>query len=71
MLNNNHSMLHIIDLCVVFIFTTFWGRRGRDRIVVEFITTCAISAYHHYRHEFEFRSGEAYPLQHYVIKTIQ
>jgi len=23
------------------------GRRGRDRIVVGFTTTCAISAYHH------------------------
>jgi len=22
-------------------------RRGRDRMVVEFTTTCAISAYHH------------------------
>ena len=24
-----------------------WGRRGRDRMVVGFTTTCAISAYHH------------------------
>jgi len=24
-----------------------WGRRGRDHIVVGFITTCAISDYHH------------------------
>jgi hypothetical protein len=23
------------------------GRRGRDRMVVGFTTTCAISAYHH------------------------
>jgi hypothetical protein len=23
------------------------GRRGRDRLVVGFTTTCAISAYHH------------------------
>ena len=23
-----------------------WGRRGRDRMVVGFTTTCAISAYH-------------------------
>ena len=68
MLNNNHSLLHITHLCVVFIFTTFWGRRGRDCIVVEFITTYAISAYHHYCYEFESRSGEVYPLQHYVIK---
>jgi len=24
-----------------------WGRHGRDHMVVEFTTTCAISAYHH------------------------
>ena len=24
-----------------------WGRRGRDRMVVGFTTTCTISAYHH------------------------
>jgi hypothetical protein len=29
------------------------GRRGRDRIVVGFTTTHAISAYHHLRCEFE------------------
>ena len=35
---------------VVFIprlFTYFRGLRGRDRMVVEFTTTYAISAYHH------------------------
>jgi len=31
------------------------GRRGRDRMVVEFTTTCAISTYHHLRYEFESR----------------
>jgi hypothetical protein len=29
------------------------GRRRRDRIVVGFTTTCAISAYHHQSCEFE------------------
>jgi len=24
-----------------------WGRRGRDRMVIGFITTYALSAYHH------------------------
>jgi hypothetical protein len=24
-----------------------WGRRGRDRMIVGFTTTCAISAYNH------------------------
>jgi hypothetical protein len=38
------------------------GRRGRDRMVVGFITTYAISC------EFESRSGEVYSIQHYVIK---
>jgi len=28
-------------------------RRGRDRMVVAFTTTCVISAYHHYSCEFE------------------
>jgi len=31
-------------------------RRGRDRMVVGFTTTCAISAYHHLSCEFEPRS---------------
>jgi hypothetical protein len=26
---------------------TIMGRRGRERMVVGFTTTCAISAYHH------------------------
>ena len=40
------------------------GRRGRDRMVVWFTTTYAISAYHHWWCEFESRSG------HYVIKFV-
>jgi hypothetical protein len=32
-------------------------RRGHDRMVVGFTTTYAISSYHHYRYEFESRSG--------------
>ena len=34
----------------------FKGCRGRDRMVVVFTITCAISAYHHYSCEFEPRS---------------
>jgi len=41
------------------------GRRDRNRMVVGFTTTCAISAYHHYSCEFEPRS-----IQHYVIKLV-
>ena len=40
-------------------------RRGRDRIVVGFITTYAIRVYHC---EFEPRSGEVNSIQHYLIK---
>ena len=36
-------------------------RRGRDRMVVGFTTTYAISAYHHYCCEFELRSWRDVP----------
>ena len=45
-------------------------RRFRDRMVAGFITTYAISAYHHQRCEFESSSGEVYSIQHYVIKFV-
>ena len=45
-------------------------RRGRDRMVVELTTTCAICAYHQYHCEFEPVHGEVYSIQHYVIKFI-
>ena len=41
---------------VIHLHSTRWGRRGCDRMVVGFIATCAISAYHHYNCEFEPRS---------------
>jgi hypothetical protein len=43
------------------------GQCGRDRYVVGFTTTYAISAYHHWC-EFESRSGRS--VQHYVIKFV-
>ena len=43
------------------------GCRGRDRMVVGFIITYAISAYHHWC-EFESRSGGG--VQHYEIKFV-
>jgi len=46
----------------------FWGCHGRDRRVVGFTTTYAISAYHHWCCEFESRSGLGG--QHYVIKFV-
>ena len=45
-------------------------RRGRERMVVGFIATYAVSAYHHWRCEFESRSGVVYSIQHYVIKFV-
>jgi hypothetical protein len=44
------------------------GRGGRDRIVVGYTTTYAISAYHYWCCEFESRSGRG--VQHYVIKFV-
>jgi len=38
------------------------GRRVRDRMVVGFTTTYAISAYHRWCCEFESRSGEVYTI---------
>ena len=46
------------------------GRCNRGRMVVGFITTYVISAYHHYRCECESSSGEVYSIQHYVIKFV-
>jgi len=46
----------------------FWGRRSRDRMVVGFTTTYAISVYHHWCCEFEIWSGRG--VQHYVIKFV-
>ena len=55
-----------IHFCISFYN---WGRRGRDRMVVGFTTTYAISAYHHWCCEFESRSGRG--VKHYVIKFVR
>jgi hypothetical protein len=52
--------------CRLHYFTK--GRRSRDRMVVGFTTTYAISAYHHWCCEFESRSVQG--VQHYVIKFL-
>jgi len=44
------------------------GRRGRDRMVVGFMTTYASIPYHHWCCEFESRSGRA--VQHHVIRFV-
>jgi hypothetical protein len=48
--------------------TNIRSRRVRDRMVVGFKTTYAISAYHHWWCEFESRSGRG--VQHYVITFV-
>ena len=53
--------------CLTFILRR--GRRDRDRMIVGFTTTYAISAYYHWCCEFESRSGRCE--QHYVIKVCQ
>jgi hypothetical protein len=46
--NNKHLLPNLISAA---------DRRGHDRMVVGFTTTYATSSYHHYRYEFESRSG--------------
>jgi hypothetical protein len=46
------------------------GRRGRDCMIVRITTIYAISAFHHWRCEFESRSSEVCSIQRYVIKFV-
>ena len=46
------------------------GRRGHHRMVIGFITTYAISVYHHSRCEVESSPGEVYSIQYNVIKFV-
>jgi len=50
----------------------FRGHRGRDRMVVWFTTTCAISAYHQCTKIVSSNPvhGKVYSIQHYVIKFV-
>ena len=41
------------EMILIMTYKERRGRRGRDRMVVGFTTTCAISAHHHTRCEFE------------------
>ena len=45
-------------------------RRCRDRMVVEFTTTCAISVYHTKVMSSNPVHGDMYSIQHYVIKFV-
>ena len=46
------------------------GRRGRDRMVIGFTTTFAVSVYHHNVVSSNPAHGEVYSIQHYVIKFV-
>ena len=46
------------------------GRHCRDRMVVGYTTTCAISAYHHYAVNSNPANGDVFSIQHYVIKSV-
>ena len=43
-------------LIYLYILIVIWDRHGRNRMVVRFTTTYAISAYHHWSCDFEPRS---------------
>ena len=57
-----------LHFLVSYVFRGFrCGRRGRDRIIVGFTTSYAISAYHHCC-ELECCSNERNSVQYYAIK---
>ena len=43
-------------MCLITLTNHFQGCHGHDRMVAGLTTTCAISAYYHFRCEFELRS---------------
>jgi hypothetical protein len=49
-------MLHHCIPIIFRVYNVHRDGRGRDRMVVGFTTTCAISAYHYYKCELEPRS---------------
>jgi len=62
-MNLLHFLLEVCFICHSY----FEGPSWRDRTVVGFTTTCAISAYHHWC-EFKSRSGRG--VQDYMIKFV-
>jgi len=51
------SFLIMVKFYLATFKSIYWGRRGRDHIVVGFTTTYAFSAYRHWCCEFESRSA--------------
>jgi hypothetical protein len=67
--NKLWKMIYIkLPLMIIHNFNWNRGRLDRDRMVVGFATTYAISAYHHWCCEFESRSGRG--VKHYMIKFV-
>jgi hypothetical protein len=68
--NKDRSTLSLpIKTQIYFLYLRYVSGRGRrDRTLGRFTTTYAISAYHHWCCEFEFRSGRG--VQHNVIKFV-
>jgi hypothetical protein len=69
-LNSRSITLYMQTFCFTILFSSGVHDGGRDRMVVGFTTTYAISAYHHWCCKFESRSGEVYSIQCYVIKFV-
>jgi hypothetical protein len=61
-MNFSYSFLTLIPMG--FFHSKIGGSRGRIHMIIGFITTYAISAYHHHRCEFESRSGKVYSMSH-------
>jgi precorrin-6B methylase 2 len=57
-------LFSIVKIACICVNWRQWGPRCRDRLVIGFITTYAISFYHHWCTEFESRSR--WCVQHYV-----
>ena len=69
-IHSNGSRRLFLRIYSVFFITYYSrGRRGHDRMVVGFTTTCAISTYHHWCCQFESRSGR--DVQHLCDKVCQ
>ena len=64
-----HCYFRIIIICLVACLR-LGGRRGRDRMVVEFTTTYVISAYQPKVVISNPAHGEVYSIQHYLIQFI-
>jgi hypothetical protein len=59
----HNSKVHVIECASTFRIRVcmYRGRRGRDRIIVGFATTCAINTYYLYSCDFESRSCRSVP----------